>query len=506
MQEGVKILPLEVLSGLLEEYRSAGKTIVHCHGVFDLLHVGHLRHLSQAKSLGDVLVVTVTPDEFVNKGPHRPAFPHALRAEVLAALTCVDFVAVNRWPTAAETIRLLRPHLFVKGSEYRRAEEDRTGGIALEEEAVRSVGGRIAFTDDIVFSSTTLLNRYFSPFGDRVAEYLDAFKGRYPLQEVESCLKAVRQNRFLVVGQGVLVENHRCLWEGGVRGEACFRGECLSGRKDLAGAAAAANHLAGLSDRVSLLLGTGGSPGVEDAVDRWVRPSLRAAWTPLRSEEGLYTQRFSGENSPQCLLEVSERMSSPRETGGADGLLGILEARRTVQEFTVLIDYDTRFGGPEVLEKLCERGRVITANPRVSCWKRWNGEIPYPHADSIHLQEEVLQAHSRSPRGSVEENLLRLVDRLGCRHATVDRQEAGFLFWGREEGFLEVPRLSEMTGRWEERTDVFFPVLAACLSLGQALEMVGFLVSLLDATAAATAFPKPLEEVSLLRSIESLMK
>src|SRR5712671_6649008 len=93
-----KIKRLEDLGKTLAVLRQSGKTVVQCHGVFDLLHIGHIKHLEAARKLGDVLVVTLTPDRFVNKGPHRPPFPERLRAEALASLVCVDYVAINEWP------------------------------------------------------------------------------------------------------------------------------------------------------------------------------------------------------------------------------------------------------------------------------------------------------------------------------------------------------------------------------------------------------------------------
>jgi len=155
-----KVRDIDDLARDLTSLRGDRKTIVQCHGVFDLLHVGHIRHLERAKRLGDVLVVTLTPDEFVNKGPHRPAFPAELRAEGLAALDCVDFVAINRWPRAVECIQLLRPDAYVKGHEYEDASQDVTGGMDLEAEAARSVGCEIVLTDDITVSSPELINRH----------------------------------------------------------------------------------------------------------------------------------------------------------------------------------------------------------------------------------------------------------------------------------------------------------------------------------------------------------
>ncbi len=179
-----KLKTLEQLSTILENIKSEGKTVVHSHGVFDLLHLGHIRHFEQAKGMGDVLVVTITEDKYVNKGPHRPAFPQDIRAEMLAALEMIDFVAVNHAPLAVEAIKALRPNIYVKGSEYRNAADDITGGITPETEAVRAVGGEIRFTEDIVFSSSALINRYMSVFSPEVDEYLEDFRKRHSADEV----------------------------------------------------------------------------------------------------------------------------------------------------------------------------------------------------------------------------------------------------------------------------------------------------------------------------------
>src|SRR6266511_1156524 len=145
---GNKIKRLEDLAHVLATLQKDGKKIVHCHGVFDLLHIGHIRHLEAARALGDVLVVTITADRFVNKGPHRPAFPERLRAEAIASLACVAYVAINERPTAVETIQLLKPNLYVKGLVRDGGKRDHTDAIQKEEEAVKSVGGQLVLTDE----------------------------------------------------------------------------------------------------------------------------------------------------------------------------------------------------------------------------------------------------------------------------------------------------------------------------------------------------------------------
>jgi rfaE bifunctional protein nucleotidyltransferase chain/domain len=156
----IKIFEFDKLAEKLGELKSAGEKIVHCHGCFDLMHPGHIKYFQAARNMGDCLVVTVTPDRYVDKGPGRPVFNQNLRAECIAALECVDFVAINKWPTAEETLRLLRPHIYVKGQEFEHL-EDKKGKIQREHKVIQEIGAELRFTHEIVFSSTHLLNQYF---------------------------------------------------------------------------------------------------------------------------------------------------------------------------------------------------------------------------------------------------------------------------------------------------------------------------------------------------------
>lgn len=139
-----------------DRWRRRGERIVMCHGCFDPFHVGHLLHFRAAKEVGDRLIVTVTPDRFVNKGPDRPLFPEDLRLEMVLALRVVDAAAINLWETAVETIEHLRPHYFAKGSDYR-ASALCNPNFFLEKEQIQRVGGKLIYTDARAFSSTDLI-------------------------------------------------------------------------------------------------------------------------------------------------------------------------------------------------------------------------------------------------------------------------------------------------------------------------------------------------------------
>ena len=113
-----KIVEPQHLARTLRALSSSGSTIVQCHGCFDIVHPGHIRYLQFARRLGDVLVISLTGDAAMGKGPERPYIPQELRAENLAALEFVDWVVIDPHPTASQLLELLRPDVYVKGREY----------------------------------------------------------------------------------------------------------------------------------------------------------------------------------------------------------------------------------------------------------------------------------------------------------------------------------------------------------------------------------------------------
>src|SRR5687768_13592847 len=247
-----KINSLAQLLALREEARSAGRTVVHCHGCFDIVHPGHIHHLQFARSLGDLLVVSVSADTHVNKGVNRPLIPDDLRASSVAALECVDWVYVNPDPTAVGLLEQLQPDVYVKGREYERSNDPR---FHAERDAVARHGGRVVFSGaDVVYSSTALIGNLHQtdPFRD---EKLERFRERHALSNtnLRNLVGQFRGRRVLVVGDYVLDRYHFCDATG-VAGEGPMLSLRALKEKDYDGGAGVDSlHLAGLGARPVLL-------------------------------------------------------------------------------------------------------------------------------------------------------------------------------------------------------------------------------------------------------------
>ena len=134
--------------------------LVLCHGTFDLLHYGHLKMFEEAKILGSTLVVTLTADQYVNKGPGRPIFSQKERAYSIYKSRDVDVVEICFHKTGLPMIEKYRPDIYVKGQDYKT--EDKHGSLDIEKRAVEAYGGKLVIIDQPLFSSSTLIERVAS--------------------------------------------------------------------------------------------------------------------------------------------------------------------------------------------------------------------------------------------------------------------------------------------------------------------------------------------------------
>lgn len=179
---------------------------VLAHGCFDLLHLGHIRHLQEARKLGDRLVVSVTGDEHVGKGIGRPHFSAAQRADALRALACVDQVVINDAPDATPVIAEFKPAIYVKGADYRDHYNSMQPRLLKERDAVEAVGGKLAFTYSDKFSSSRLINaERFSP---DTLDYLETAKLQSWREAILAAFDEADKLKVSFVGE-IIIDEYR---------------------------------------------------------------------------------------------------------------------------------------------------------------------------------------------------------------------------------------------------------------------------------------------------------
>ncbi len=193
-----KIATVKELSKNIDRSKKIGL----CSGCFDLLHVGHIKHLQSAKTKCDILVVAVASNDNVNKGPDRPAFDQKLRMEFLESIECVDYVCLNDSPDSIELINMIKPDFYIKGSEYKNKKIDINAKIGHEKNAVEKSGGSLIFTDEIVFSSTNILNKHINK--------KEKIKIASDFETIASKIDSLKTLNVLLIGDTIIDEYAYC--------------------------------------------------------------------------------------------------------------------------------------------------------------------------------------------------------------------------------------------------------------------------------------------------------
>jgi rfaE bifunctional protein kinase chain/domain/rfaE bifunctional protein nucleotidyltransferase chain/domain len=504
-----KIRSIGQLAFILGELRlRERRKIVLCHGVFDLLHIGHIRYMEQSKTLGDVLVVTLTPDRFVDKGPHRPAFTEQLRAEAIASLNCVDFVAINEWPTAEETLRVLRPDVYVKGSEFKDTSTDRTGKIAAEERVCNEIGTELAFTEDIVFSSSQLINRYFSSYPEEIDQYLGIFRHRFTLEEILEVLDRAQSLDVLVVGDAILDDYHYCEAIGKSSKDPVLALRYLSNDLFVGGAMAVANHVAGFAGKVSLVT----LLGERDSHEEFIRSQLHEKISPhFVIQPGAPTilkRRFIDGYSVNKLLEVYIMDPSGLPEYEDRDLCDWMS--KTVGEHDLVIAADFGHGAisRHLTEVLARSARFLAVNTQANAGNRgFNTITRYPRADYISIAEHEIRLEMRDSAGPLRPMIDTLIEQTGCELLVVTRGRHGCVVADSQGGYVAVPSFAQNVVDRVGAGDAFFSVTALAAAQKVNQEVLGFIGNVAGGLAAGTVGNlKPVDRPSLQKYITTLMK
>ncbi len=505
-----KIKSLAEIAAILRRLRvqDKKKRVVHCHGVFDLLHIGHIRHFKEAKRLGDVLVVTLTPDPYVNRGPNRPIFVQNLRAEAIAALDCVDYVAINQWPMAMAASKLLRPNFYVKGPDYKDAASDLTGGISLERKAVEAVSGKLVVTSGITFSSSHLINRHMSMLPKETVEYLAGFSKRYPAERVLSCLKNTAGLKVLFIGETIIDEYRYCQSIGKSSKEPMLAIQHLSTEKFAGGILALANNVANFCKKTAVITFLGEKASQEEFLRSRMNRKVKLHWFHKKDSPTIVKRRYIDKYFFTKLLSIYEMNDDP--LGKRDNTRFCAALKRLLPEYdlAVVVDFGHGMISDEAIDILCRKAKFLAVNTQSNAGNQGYHTISrYRKADYICMADNEFRLDARHRHRDIKEIVRDISRRMSCPSIIVTGGKMGCLAYSSAEGFFQVPAVAAQVVDRMGAGDAFLALTAICVAKKAPMEMVGFIGNVAGAQAVATiGHRKSIDRISLLKHAETLLK
>jgi rfaE bifunctional protein nucleotidyltransferase chain/domain len=508
MNKPNKILTLDLLAKKVAQLKAEGLKVVLCHGTFDLMHIGHIRHFEQASKLGDVLIVTLTPDQFVNKGSNRPVFTGILRTEAIASLEMVDYVALNDWPTAVETIGLLRPDIYCKGGEYRQKQVDAESALLPEIAAADEHGVKVEYTDDIVFSSSNLLNRHFSPFPSETDAWLEGFRERYSADEIIGHLDDLRHKKVLVVGEAIIDEYVYCTAIGKSTKDPVLACQYHSTEAFAGGSLAVANHVADFCDSVDLITCLGETERREDFVRDALLPNVNPVFVTQSGSPTIHKRRHIDQYTQNKLFELYIMDDRPLKGGDEDALLQILEERVADYDVVIAIDYGHGMLVPSCIEVLCKKASFLAVNTQSNAGNRgFNPISKYRRADYVCLANHEVHIETRMREGDMRDLMLEVTARIECSRFTVTQGKSGSLHYETGGGFTEAPALATQVTDRVGAGDAVLALTSLLVESEAPWDIIGFVGNAAGAQIVAELGNRlPIRQIALAKSIISLMK
>jgi rfaE bifunctional protein kinase chain/domain/rfaE bifunctional protein nucleotidyltransferase chain/domain len=366
-----KVYNFEQSESLIKKLKKQKKKIVLCHGVFDLVHIGHIKHFTVAKSLGEVLIVSITKDEFINKGPGRPVFNHNIRAEYLSGLSIIDYVIINDSPTSVSLIKRVKPNIYCKGFDYKDEKKDSTKQIINEKNAVKLAGGSIHFTNEITNSSSSLLNNFSEIFNNKQKKIINQVKKEIlKNKDLTVDYKKFSKLKILVIGETII--DHYYFGEAiGKSGKDPII--ALQEEKDekyIGGAATIASHISSFSKNVTLMSIIGEKNTHKEFLENNLSKHIRKIWIMKKNAPTIIKKRYIDKISGNKLLStyvMNDRMLSNNEE---EKVINLLTKKIKSFDLVLVSDYGHGFLSKKIGDLICKKSSFLSFNAQINAANR----------------------------------------------------------------------------------------------------------------------------------------
>lgn len=490
--------------------KKEGKTISLCHGVFDLVHLGHIIHFEQAKQMADVLVVSVTASEYVRKGPGRPYFNDDMRMRMLAAIECVDYVMLSEGYTVDDIVECVEPDIYVKGEEYANERKDITGKITEERELVERHGGKIQFTSGQVYSSTKLINTAMAGLSEEVVKYMERLIMRYSMDDIMRYADEASKRKILVIGDIIIDKYSYCNMQGLMSKDMGYSARLNYSEEYYGGAVAVARHLSSFSENVTLMSIIGNEESVSSQLlnkfssDIQLRllysnvfPTIiKNRYLIKNSKREEYRKIFAVNNIPQFMkYEEEVRESFAKEIdGNIDGY-----------DMVFLCDFGHGLIDEDVRQLIEKRARYLVLNCQTNSANHGMNIITkYTRADAFTLDQEELKLAYPMYASDEQTALRKLSEHLGGS-GWLTRGSLG-AYGAESNEIYDCPAFTLTVKDTVGAGDAFYSIAGLYAAVGAPVELGTFMGNIAGALGAnIVGNREAVERVNVLKYAGTLM-
>jgi rfaE bifunctional protein kinase chain/domain len=503
-----KILLIDDLIKKVSKLQKMGKVVVQSHGVFDLIHPGIIEHLSEAKSQGDILLVTVVKDKDVRRGPGRPIFPGDFRVENVASLEQVDYACLVDDEIPFECVRKIKPNIFAKGKAYKERDRIIHEKIFEEEKEFYFGKSKIYETGGFSFSSSQIINNFLDIYPAETKTFLKAFAKKYNFQEIVEKLNGLKKMKVLLIGDGIIDEYHYCESMGKSAKAPLVVHRYIAHEIFAGGAFIIANHLAGLCNEVQLVTLLGREESREDFILNNLKPNVIAKFFYREDGPTICKKRYINQYLSQKLFEINYLNDNYINENCELAVADYLEA--TIPEYDLILISDFGHGFItdkiiKIVEKYAQKFAVNTQTNAANVG--YNLITKYRRPNFVCLDETEARLTAQERFSNIEDVAKNISKQVDPDYFIITLGKRGSIGVNRGNEITRMPVFSTKVVDTVGAGDAFFAFAAPCFAQGMPLDLVSFIGNASGALAVQiVGNKKPVEKYELIEFIHTILK
>ena len=459
-----KIQPLKQIKKILTKLKSKNKKVVLCHGVFDLVHLGHIKYFNAAKKYGDLLIVSITVDKFVNKGMGRPYFNHFDRAEVLASLSCVDFVVFSENKSAVNIIKNIKPDYYAKGLEYKNIENDSTKKIIDELKAVKKNKGKIIYIDEKVFSSSNLINKETSIFNEDQKIFLNKLSKKYSFGQIKNYLEKLKNIESLVIGETIIDEYTYCQPLGKSGKEAYLAFKEIFSEIYLGGAGAISRQMSEFKAKVEMISMIGEKSEYLNFIKKNIPKNIICNFIKKKNSPTILKKRFIDDISSQKIFGSYIIDDQDLNKSQEKQLLKIIKTKIKKKKLVVVSDYGHGFISQKIANEICKSNIFVSLNAQINAANLAHHTLQkYKRVDAMIINHQELMHETRDKNTPIVKLAKTFANKMKIKDLVITMGKSGAIIVSKDGNYIYCPAFAKKVVDKVGAGDSMLSLLSLCL-------------------------------------------
>tara|TARA_Y100001970_G_scaffold258688_1_gene338838 strand:- start:1508 stop:3010 length:1503 start_codon:yes stop_codon:yes gene_type:complete len=374
----------------------SNKTVVHCHGVFDLLHYGHIQYLENAKKLGSILFVSITSDKYVNKGFNRPYFNENIRAKAISALSFVDYVYINNYSTSENIIKKLKPNFYVKGIDYKKV-QNIDKNLLKEKKALVSIGGKMIFGLGKIYSSSKIINKEYDVFNNKQSVYIKKIKQKYSFNKIIDILDKLQDLKILTIGETIIDEYIFSDAVGKSGKEPILVNKKIKSEKYAGGIISVANNLSTFSNKIKLISFIGSKNQELNFLKKNINNNIEYKFIKKNNSPTILKSRLVDNYTKSKIMGIYDINDEPLTKVDEKNFSNILSKNIKKFDLVLVIDYGHGIISSKIAKLIKNKSKYFSLNAQLNSLNYNSYNLgKYKSADYLCIHQGELQNHFKT--------------------------------------------------------------------------------------------------------------